>query len=192
MSLRLNSSGGGSVTLQEPATASALTLNLPAVNGTVVTNTSPGTVLQVVQTIKSDTSVLNSTSFVDVPGMSVTITPQSTSNRVMVQFTIHVSYINMGTIQLVRGSTVIGSPAAASNRIVGMVGSLNNGGDNNAVYGWSMTYVDSPASTTAQTYKLQFRGETTGNFCVNRSVNDLDTAAGTRTISTITVMEIAG
>jgi hypothetical protein len=35
MSLKLNSSGGGSVTLQEPVTASTLTVNLPAANGTV-------------------------------------------------------------------------------------------------------------------------------------------------------------
>ena len=46
MSLRLNSSGGGSVTLQEPATASALTLDLPAVNGTVITTGDTGTVSQ--------------------------------------------------------------------------------------------------------------------------------------------------
>ena len=38
MSLKLNSSGGGSVTLSEPVTASNLTLNLPAVNATVLTD----------------------------------------------------------------------------------------------------------------------------------------------------------
>lgn len=40
MSLKLNSSGGGSVLLQEPTTASNLTLNLPAVNATVITDSS--------------------------------------------------------------------------------------------------------------------------------------------------------
>jgi hypothetical protein len=38
MSLKLNSSGGGSVTLQEPTTASNVTLNLPAADGTVNTS----------------------------------------------------------------------------------------------------------------------------------------------------------
>jgi hypothetical protein len=38
MSLKLNSSGGGSVTLQEPTTASNVTLNLPAADGTVLTD----------------------------------------------------------------------------------------------------------------------------------------------------------
>jgi hypothetical protein len=35
MSLKLNSSGGGSVTLQEPSTASNVTLDLPATAGTI-------------------------------------------------------------------------------------------------------------------------------------------------------------
>jgi hypothetical protein len=40
MSLKLNSSGGGSVTLQEPTTASNVTLNLPAADGTIITTAS--------------------------------------------------------------------------------------------------------------------------------------------------------
>ena len=44
MSIKLNSSGGGSVTLQEPATASALTLSLPAQTATLVSTGDTGTV----------------------------------------------------------------------------------------------------------------------------------------------------
>ena len=44
MSLKLNSSGGGSVTLQEPTTASNVTLNLPAADGTVVYENASGNV----------------------------------------------------------------------------------------------------------------------------------------------------
>lgn len=44
MSLKMNSSGGGSVTLQEPTTASTLTLSLPAVTGTVITTADTATV----------------------------------------------------------------------------------------------------------------------------------------------------
>jgi hypothetical protein len=44
MSLKLNSSGGGSVTLQEPTTASNVTLNLPAADGTVVSTASTAVV----------------------------------------------------------------------------------------------------------------------------------------------------
>jgi hypothetical protein len=44
MSLKLNSSGGGSVTLQEPSTASDRTLTLPDNTGTVVSTASTGVV----------------------------------------------------------------------------------------------------------------------------------------------------
>ena len=44
MSIKLNSSGGGSATIQEPTTASALTHTLPAVNGTLVSTGDTGTV----------------------------------------------------------------------------------------------------------------------------------------------------
>jgi hypothetical protein len=54
MSLKLNSSGGGSVTLQEPTTASNVTLNLPAADGTV--NTS-GAVNEVPAGSASDPSI---------------------------------------------------------------------------------------------------------------------------------------
>jgi hypothetical protein len=39
MSIKLNSSGGGSVTIQEPTTASAYTLTLPAVTGNALAST---------------------------------------------------------------------------------------------------------------------------------------------------------
>lgn len=42
MSLKLNSSGGGSVTIQEPTTASDFTLTLPAATGTVLTTVTAG------------------------------------------------------------------------------------------------------------------------------------------------------
>lgn len=41
MSLVLQSSGGGSVTLQEPVTASNLTITVPAVSGTMLTSATP-------------------------------------------------------------------------------------------------------------------------------------------------------
>jgi len=203
MSLKLNSSGGGSVTLQEPATASALTLNLPAVNGTVITTGDTGSItpamlpngvaLQVVQSVKTDTFSTNSASYVDVTGLSVSITPSSASNRVLVTFHIHGAYSNIGMCQLVRNSTAIALGDAAGSRQQGTVGALHNSGDGNAMWVFSMTFLDSPATTSATTYKLQVRGESATNpIVVNRSVTDANTATGVRGISSITVMEVKG
>lgn len=46
MSVKLNSSGGGSITLQEPSTASNRTLTLPDNTGTVVSTASTGVITQ--------------------------------------------------------------------------------------------------------------------------------------------------
>jgi len=213
MSLKLNSSGGGSVTLQEPATASALTLNLPAVNGTVVSTgdtgsvtsgmlangsvtaaaVAAGAVVQVLQSVKTDTFSTNSASYVDVTGLSVSITPSSASNRILVTFHIHGAYTNIGMCQLVRNSTAIALGDAAGSRQQGTVGALHNSGDPNAMWVFSMTFLDSPATTSATTYKLQVRGESATNpIVVNRSVSDANTPTGLRGISSITVMEVKG
>jgi hypothetical protein len=43
-----------------------------------------GKVLQVVSTTKTDTFTTTSTSFTDITGMSVSITPSSASNKILV------------------------------------------------------------------------------------------------------------
>jgi hypothetical protein len=190
MSLKLNSSGGGSVTLQEPVTASALTLNLPAVNGTVVTNATPGTVLQVGSTTKTDTFSTTSTSFADITGFSVTLTPTSSSSKFLVQVVANVA--NSGAdavmIQLVRGSTAICIGDAAGSRIRA---SASNMFTSSSMSSTCVNFLDSPATASAVTYKVQMRLNS-GTGYLNRTGADTDNAAHPRTASTITVMEIAG
>ena len=55
----------------------------------------------------------------------------------------------------------------------------------------SMTYLDSPATTSATTYQLYMSVEPSGgSACLNRSGNDSDQEAFSTTISTFTVMEV--
>lgn len=80
MSVVLQSSGGGSVTLQEPATASNFTLNLPAVTGTAVTTGDTGTVTPTMLSEKlTQATAQNSTSgtsidFTGIPSWATRIT----------------------------------------------------------------------------------------------------------------------
>lgn len=210
MSLKLNSSGGGSVTLQEPVTASALTLNIPAENGTVITSATTtginatalstgtvararlpaGSVLQVVSATKTDTFSTTSTSYADVTGMSVSITPTSASSRILVQVMANVanSGADMAMIQLVRDSTAICIGDAAGSRArATSTGSFTS----STMASAPITFVDSPSTTSAVTYKIQMRVNS-GTAYLNRSGLDADNAAHPRTASTITVMEIAG
>jgi len=163
-------------------------------NGAVTASkVAAGAVVQVLSTTKTDTQSISSASYTDITGLSVTITPSSASNKILIHMHVHAAYANIGMIQIVRGSTAIGIGDAAGSRQVGTVGALNHSGDGNALWPFSMTFLDSPGTTSATTYKLQARGESATNpITINRSVTDANSATGIRTISTITVMEIVG
>jgi len=138
-----------------------------------------GKVLQVVSTTKTDVFVTTSTSFTDVTGLSVSITPSSTSNKILVLSSIvwgHDAVNSGGHLQLNRGSS------ALSTYNLNFSGSYTG---NRSMA--SFNYLDSPNSTSAQTYKIQVKADS-GNLGVNRS----NTSTNDMGDSTITVMEIAG
>ncbi len=157
---------------------------------------SGGKVLQVVSATKTDTSVSTSTSLADVSGLSVNITPSSSSNKILVFASIQGSarsgWNNMGIV-LVRGSTqlCIGDAAGSRSRdSVFMPGMAND----SVIQSASINYLDSPATTSSTTYKIQFRVDQDNpgqGVYINRSWNDTDSAGMARVASTITVMEIA-
>ena len=192
MSLKLNSSGGGSVTLQEPSTASNLTLTLPAVTGTVLTTSTVGTVLQVVSTNKTDTFSTTSGTYVDVTGLSVSITPTSTTSKIYVVVTLGFCAAagTRAAFQLVRGSTAVGVGDASGSRTT--ASSSGGTGSPATMESTSFSFFDSPSTTSSTTYKVQTAFiDASGTLYINRTVNDDDAASRPRTSSTITVMEIA-
>ena len=106
-----------------------------------------GGVVQVVQSTITSTPTTTSTSFQDT-GLSVTITPKSTSSKILVMADYGTgSGASSGglIIQLVRGSTALFNRGA----------SYSNQG---ATYGeGSFAHLDSPATTSAVTYKIQYK-----------------------------------
>ena len=154
-------------------------------------------VLQVVSTTKTDTFTTTSTSFVDVTGLSVSITPSATSSKVLVIATVAMSGTaaagtNQG-IQIVRDSTAIGIGDAAGSRTRATYGTYQPGGlvQNNAVTFLGGGHVlDSPNTTSATTYKVQMRvSGSTG--VVNRNGDDADSSINYRMASTITAFEVS-
>ena len=149
-----------------------------------------GKVLQVIQTVKTDTFTTSSTSLVDITGYSATITPSSATSKVLilasVQFGIQENQ-GQSYFQLVRGSTAIALGDAAGSRTPttaqgapAQVYIMNN---------YALMYLDSPATTSATTYKIQTKA-TSGTTCINRTNVDTDSAPYPRGISTFLVMEI--
>jgi hypothetical protein len=160
--------------------------NLNARTGTTIavpTGTSlyaPGHVIQVRTAIKTDIFTMNSGTYTDITGLSVTITPTSTSSRILVTAHTNCSKDANGGdayVRLVRGSTAIGN---GNSGFFGQVA----GQDYFAVHTRSVVFLDSPATTSTLTYKLQGQG---GVFLVNGRGLD----SGFQTSSTICVMEIA-
>ena len=152
-----------------------------------------GKVLQVVSTVKSDTFTLSSSTFTDITGMSVSITPSSASNKILVLANVnHVGTqsVSSSAIRLLRGSTAIAIGDTAGSR------TRSSGGANFANYGVTLTgdsimFFDSPATTSSTTYKIQIMDYNASGAYVNRSSVDTDANYGKRSISSITVMEIA-
>jgi len=188
MSIVLVGSTSGSVTLQEPAVAGTTVLTLPAVSGTVLTTGSSGqsipkaalptgSVLQVVNATYNTQSSTSSTSYVDT-GLSASITPTSSSSKILVIANIPDVYnggataANLFYLNIVRGSTSIIDFIKHGNYISSLTGSVQFGG--------STCYLDSPATTSSTTYKVQTKVSAgTFTWCFNTSQ------------ATITLMEIA-
>lgn len=188
MSIVLQGSTSGSCTLQEQAVAGTTVLTLPTVSGTVLTTTSPktGNVLQVLQAQKFDTFSTTSTSYTDITGLSVAITPSSTSSKILilVSVTVGPDGANFAPMQIVRNSTVIAYPSPTST----YDGSMNSFPSNGLCLStYALNWLDSPSTTSSTTYKLQLY--TTG---ATAYVNTRASVQNTQTVSSITVMEIAG
>tara|TARA_R110002153_G_scaffold89755_6_gene219586 strand:- start:89 stop:1048 length:960 start_codon:yes stop_codon:yes gene_type:complete len=145
-----------------------------------------GKVLQVVSTNNGTVFSTSSSSYVDVSGQSVTITPSATSSKVLVTLDYTTDTFGDNTVysvQLVRGSTAIGNAAHGNQMIHMNANEYDTGG---------FTFLDSPSTTSATTYKLQVRtgnhtGPNGGTIIFNRSQ---DSNTNNFWKSNITVQEI--
>lgn len=158
---------------------------------TLIRSGSAGKILQVVSTTKTDTFTTTSTSFTDITGLSVSITPTSATSTIYVAVSLTGSQDVGATdmfAQTVRGSTAIYLGDAAGNRTRASMMFVSGAA------GWvqtsSYSFVDSPATTSATTYKVQVKVTGSTGY-INRTENDTDASFSPRTPSSITVMEVA-
>jgi hypothetical protein len=153
-----------------------------------------GSILQVVSTTKTDTFTTNSTSFVDITGVSLSITPRATSSKILVMYSGNFGSQTSGNVahtRLMRDSTAIAIGDAAGSRNRSSNSSIAANSDLTMVH--ANQVLDSPNTTSAVTYKLQIaRSGATADVFVNRSYSDSGSADSARTVTTITAMEVAG
>tara|TARA_R110000868_G_scaffold81840_2_gene231479 strand:+ start:1783 stop:2325 length:543 start_codon:yes stop_codon:yes gene_type:complete len=149
-------------------------------------------VLQVVQTQKTDTFTMTSSTLADITGFSATITPSSTSSLVLVISVLSLGANDgstQGVTQLLRGSTAIAQGDTAGSRL-----RRTNyfSGTSFSAPTETTIWLDSPASASALTYKMQIASLVNGQtVAVNRSIQDSDNTTTARSVSSLTLMEIS-
>jgi len=157
---------------------------------------SAGGIIQVKSVTKTDAYQKPSgTSFVDVPGLSVSITPTRSDSKILVMYDLSWS-TSTGHIscRLMRDSTAIKVGDASSNRTQATGQWHHSGSDQYDIAQVAGTHMDSPATASAVTYKMQVGTpySTSYDLRVNYQGDDTNAAWVGRTASSITVMEISG
>jgi len=175
-SLVINGDTSGSITLAAPAVAGSNTLTLPTLTGTVLTNKTAGTVLQVVSVSTTTNTSTTSSSFVAVTNLTASITPSSSTSKILVQ-------VNMSIYGAAVGSEAVATIYRAGADLTSGNGFADvYGGSTDIIQQAPMLYLDSPATTSSTTYAVYFK-RTQGASSIQSSLRG--------TTNTITLMEIS-
>ena len=176
--------------------------NLQGLTSNIITMASgqvlytPGSIIQVLTAYKTDTQTISSGStgaFVDLTGLSISITPKRTSSKILCQWSVNYgggADATHGYVRLVRGSTNLGlaDTSGSKTSAVSIVVNTSIGGQTLVNSGH---YLDSPVTTALTTYKLTGAAGA-GALYVNRSSRDTDLANyDGRGTSSFVIMEIA-
>lgn len=162
----------------------------------------PAKIVQVIATTKTDTfsASIASGGNSAVTGLTATITPTSTSSKILIFANVNGQRDGSGgssvydlLVAPTRGGTIISGAIGnvAGNRL--RVSASNRTAVDYAMANVSFSYLDSPASTSSLTYGinvLNSNSSTTATIYVNRSVADVDSVGYSRAISSIILMEV--
>jgi len=131
--------------------------------------------------------------YADIAGLTVDITPVATSSKVLVMVTVNVGY-QVGSIvfALLRDSTQIALGDASGSQSRAIFGTRTMGTSYSLdCVNMKESWLDSPSSTSALTYKLQTHATGyTETIRINSTDGDDGESYSMRVVSTITAMEI--
>ena len=164
-----------------------------------------GKILAVSEAIKKDTFSTQSTSFTDITGLSVTMTPASTSSKFLINYTVNFSPRDQHYSGAIRCVKVVGGTTtddiyvgdAASNRVRCSSWSFSNNTSQSRASFRPLTgsFLHSPSTTSAVTFKMQCMLLGTYGWAndvfVNRTNTWSDSNAYGSCPSGITVTELA-
>lgn len=216
-SLKLKHSGGNSVSIAAPSSnpASNRTLTVPSnADGTILTNSTPGCILQVKQTVYTDNDVDISVpahgsgqtgDYVTITQLNCSITPTSSSNKILVSGFVfgepssspHVYCF--GYARTISGGALTafgrGTGSGQGMQVTSMMTQNYHGDDNDSTPTSTALpqYLDSPNTTSAITYHIQIGRSESGNqtFHLNTSSTANDYPYDENGLSMLTLMEVA-
>jgi hypothetical protein len=164
--VRLYGSTSGYTELAPPAVAPDGVLSLPSGTGTLLT-AEGGKILQIVRATDATQRTTTSTSFVDVTGMSVTITPTKNTSTILVNavFAMHA----LGTAD--DNSVVYQITDSSNTALSGAEGPIVFSTSNGLLIMQNMVGYSAPATTSAVTYKLRFKRNTGTEARVRNDLN---------------------
>lgn len=205
ISLTPNASGTGNFTIASPNSNTDRTLTLPDNTGTILTSASNtnfpvGSVLQAVQATFTGTQTLATggvnANFSDITSLSVTITPSSSSNKILLiaHLTSMCGDDRMIFFKFTGGNTssFLGDTAGNKTRVAGFYSSGNAAGSANGAP-VTLMYLDSPSTTSATTYKVQGAPNyLSGSAYINYNPNETDNAYFPRGASSLIAIEVKG
>ena len=159
-----------------------------------------GGILQVVSTTKTDTyseSVSAGGFSSTVTGLTATITPRSTSSKILVMVNVTGSQSSdFGTAggRLVRDGSAIAVGDADGSRSLLTMYSRNTFANTYGTLNASTEFLDSPATTSSVTYGFQMFNASSSALTthINRIHTDNNNSQSSRAVSSITLMEVAG
>ena len=155
---------------------------------------SSGGIVQVKSVTKTDGDFnTNSTSYTDITGLSVSITPTRSDSKILIFANIHGvgDSSTQAYFRFMRDSTAICVATDVGSRVSATLGSMYYD-QSNDVNHCSQNFLDSPSTTSSVTYKIQCRTQGSGSIYINRSVTDQNAATSGRFTSSLTVMEVSG
>ena len=160
--------------------------------------TGAGKILQVVQTVKTDVFTSNvhcgstTDNFTDITGMTCSITPTSSSSKILVMPSMSCSGDSWAVFfRVLRGSTVVtlGDDAGGNRSRSTFSGGYADNRDGIQTATWN--YLDSPSTTSSTTYKIQGAGRSSGDWAINRSKQNQNYSWTFSAVSTLTLMEVS-
>ena len=148
-----------------------------------------GGIVQVKCTTKQDMFDTSSTSFVDITGLSVSITPKFSTSKMLVTVNVFANCEDASVLRLMFDSTPIGNGNSADS------GGADNQGfamvrqdDGNLGSGYGIQLLHTPGDTSSHTYKIQGRATNSSySLGINRRIDNQNYSLS----SSISVMEVS-